>query len=55
MPGRPRIIYNGPFFSPHLVTFYDMKGEGRLLLPIYSTRTLLLEPVQKQGIHFVNY
>ena len=28
-----RIIYNGPPSRPHHVTFYDMRGEGRLLLP----------------------
>ena len=29
MPGRLRIIYNGPPSRPHLVTLYDMRDEGR--------------------------
>ena len=33
MPGRRRIIYNGPPSRHHFVAFYDMQGERRLLLP----------------------
>ena len=44
MPERQRIIYNGPPARRHLVTLYDMQGEGCLLLPRSSTGTLLLDP-----------
>ena len=37
------IIYNGPPSRPHQVAFYDMQGEGRLLLPSSSMGTLLLD------------
>ena len=39
MPGRQRIIDNAPPPGP----FYDMHDKGGLLLPTYSTRTLLLD------------
>ena len=28
MPERQRMVYNGPSSMPHLVTLYDMQGEG---------------------------
>ena len=43
MPGTHRIIYNWPPSRPHLVAFYDIWGEGCLLLPRSSMGTLLLD------------
>ena len=38
-----RIICNRPPYRPHQVAFYDMQGEGYLLLPRSSMGTLLLD------------
>ena len=48
MPGRQRIIDNGPPPGP----FYDMHDKGGLLLPTYSTRTLLPDIRPEAGLHF---
>ena len=36
-------LYNGPPSRPHQFAFYDMQGEGCLLLPRSSTGTVLLD------------
>ena len=47
-----RIIYNRPPSRPHQVAFYDMQGEGCLLLPISSMGALLLDLRPKAGFTF---
>ena len=54
MPGRQRII-NGPPSKPHLVVFYDMQGEGRLLLPRSSTVPFYIDLRPKDGYTFAPF
>ena len=52
IPGRQRIIYIGPPSRPNFVAFYDMQGEGCLLLPRSSTSTLLHTPQSRSRVYF---
>ena len=54
MPGRQRII-NGPPSKSHLVAFYDMQGEGRLLLPRSSTVPFYIDLRPKDGCTFAPF
>ena len=55
MPGRHRIINNGPPSRPHQVTCYDMKGEGCILLPRSSTGSLLYRPLSRNRVYLCSF
>ena len=50
-----RIIYNRPPCRPHQVAFYDMQGEGCLLLPRSSMGTLLQDLRPEPGFTFLPF
>ena len=54
VPGRQRII-NGPPSNPHLVAFYDIQGEERLLLPRSSTVPFYIDLRPKDGCTFAPF
>ena len=54
LAGRQRIIYNWPPSRNHLIAFYDMQGEGCLLLPRSSMGTLLLDLRPEAGFMFAS-
>ena len=51
--GRGSLMDHPP--SPHLVAFYDMQGEGRLLLPRSSTVPFYIDLRPKDGYTFAPF
>ena len=55
IPGRQGIIYKGPPSRPHLVTLYDMQGEGVYYYPDPPRVPFYIELRPAAGYIFVSF